>query len=48
MKWLLSLLLFFLLPADSKADVPSPWAKRNWRALAKSIISDTDGGFSSE
>ena len=28
MKWLLSLLLFFLLPADSKADVPSPWAER--------------------
>src|SRR5580692_12375109 len=28
MKWLLSLLLLFLLPADSKADVPSPLAER--------------------
>jgi soluble lytic murein transglycosylase len=28
MKWLLSLLLLFLLPADSKADVPSTLAER--------------------
>jgi soluble lytic murein transglycosylase len=28
MKWLLFLLLLFLLPADSKADVPSPLAER--------------------